>query len=60
SLGTMFLSPALGKVLDLSGHNYRLTYLTGAGLALLALLTGLRVQRMFRQLGGPTAYRAPE
>ena len=60
SFGTMFLSPALGKILDLSGHNYRLTYLIGAGLSLIALLTGLRVQRMFHQLGGPTAYRAPE
>ncbi|ATC65830.1 MFS transporter [Nibricoccus aquaticus] len=60
SLGLMLVGPALGKILDLSGHDYRLAYLTGGGLALLSLTTGLVAYRSFRRLGGPAGYLAPE
>lgn len=60
SFGLMIVGPAMGAFLDLTGHNYRHVYLASAGLAVLALLTGLVVYRNFQRLGGVKHYVAPE
>jgi MFS family permease len=60
SLGVMLVGPVLGRVLDFTGHNYRLAYIVGGTFALLALLTGLVVHAKFMKLGGPVHYVPPE
>lgn len=60
SLGLMLVGPALGKALDLSGHDYRLAYLASGGLATLSLATGLVAYRNFRRHGDTAHYLAPE
>jgi MFS family permease len=60
ALGSIFLPPAMGKVLDLSEHAYRYTFLAGSVLAVLAVAACLVVHRRFMQLGGPRNYVAPE
>ncbi|MDB6128211.1 MAG: transporter [Verrucomicrobia bacterium] len=60
SLGLMLVGPAMGRFLDVTGHDYRAVYAVGGTLAVLAVATGLVVLRRFRQLGGPRHYRPPE
>jgi MFS family permease len=59
-IGNVVLGPALGQVLDRSGHIYRYTYLASFGLTVLSLLSGWVVYRKFVALGGPAAYAAPD
>lgn len=53
------LPPTVGLVLDLSHHNYRLTFAMGAVLACLGMVALGMVYRRFVQLGGPRNYVAP-
>ncbi len=53
SLLNMAMPPILGHVLDLSQHNYRLTYLAGTVLSIVALCCLLRVDFYWRRLGRP-------
>lgn len=60
ALGSMLLPPLVGKLLDLTAHNYRYTFFVGFGLAVLAVMASLVVHRRFMGLGGPKNYVAPE
>ena len=60
ALFNMAVGPALGAVLDSLGHNYRYTFLAGSLIACAALGLGFVVYRRWIQLGGNTAYVAPE
>lgn len=57
---SMVLAPAVGLVIDASHGVYRLTFIAGCGLALLALAAAWRVHGHFMRLGGPMGYVAPE
>lgn len=59
SLGMTLVGPVVGSFMDLTGHHYHQVYLVSAGLALLALFTGLVVHAKFMKLGGPKNYVAP-
>ena len=56
----IILGPAMGWVLDVSGHDYRYTFAAGGVIALLAFGATLVVYRRFMALGGPRGYMAPE
>jgi len=56
----MVVPPLVGLYLDSTGHVYRHTFLAGAGLAVLALVALVVVNRRFMALGGPKGYVAPE
>jgi hypothetical protein len=58
-LGMLVLPPLMGLILDASGHNYRLTFISGGILAALGLVALLVVYRQFLKLGGPSNYVAP-
>jgi MFS family permease len=60
SIGSIVLAAVLGPVLDLSGSNYRLTWLFGLILCGSAIMSLLVVYRKFMNLGGPGGYVAPE
>lgn len=60
SLLNIVLPLLLGKMLDFSGHNYRLTFFAGAALSILAILCLGRVHRYWTKYGGPGNYVAPE
>jgi MFS family permease len=60
SLGTIAVGPAVGLLLDRSGHVYRYIFLSSFVLAALALVCGYIVYQRFLALGGPAAYTAPE
>lgn len=49
----------MGKVLDLSHHQYRLTYLFGGVFDTMGLIATIMVFRMFLKLGGTKGYVAP-
>ncbi len=51
--------PALGKFLDLTGHQYIYTFLIGSVIALAAVGCGLVFYRRFRACGGVDRYVAP-
>jgi MFS family permease len=55
----MVLPPVLGYLLDLSHHDYRLTYLAGTVLSFIALGCLGVLYRKWRQLGGPHHFVAP-
>jgi MFS family permease len=55
----MLLPPAMGLVLDASGHNYRLTFVLGGLLATIGLCALVVVYHQFLKLGGPKNYIAP-
>lgn len=59
ALFSAVLPPLMGRILDLSGHAYRLTFVAGGILALVALAALLVVHREFVRLGGNGAYVAP-
>ncbi|MFA6962835.1 MAG: MFS transporter [Opitutaceae bacterium] len=54
------LAPLVGLFIDGSGGAYRLTFVAGCGMSLLAILIAWKVHRQFMQLGGPNGYIAPE
>ncbi len=60
SLGTAAIGPITGWVLDMSDHAYRLTYLAGGVITVLALSSGLVLHAKFMALGGPRNYSVPE
>jgi maltose/moltooligosaccharide transporter len=55
----MILPATVGAILDLSGRNYRLTFLMGGCLAGLGLFALVQVYREFQRLGGMSGYRPP-
>ncbi|HSI09858.1 MAG TPA: MFS transporter [Rariglobus sp.] len=59
SLSLMAIGPAMGAVVDLTGRNYRYTFVIGGLLALVALISAWLVYVRFLRLGGPKAYVAP-
>lgn len=60
SLTFVALPPAVGAMLDATGHVYRYTFLTSGVVALLGFLGLLVVHQRFMALGGPKGYVAPE
>ncbi|MDP0498292.1 MAG: MFS transporter [Verrucomicrobiota bacterium JB024] len=60
AIGTMFVGPAVGLVVDWRGNNYVYTFATGCMLAVLATVLGLYVYKRFLKLGGHQNYRPPE
>ena len=53
------LAPLVGIMIDGSGGAYRLTFIAGCAMAVLALFTAWRVHGHFMCLGGPKGYTAP-
>jgi MFS family permease len=60
ALANMTVAPAVGKLIDATGNNYRHSYLTGSVLALLALGVAAWVRARVMRLGGYKDYVAPE
>ena len=56
----MVLPPAVGALLDATGHVYRETFLLGGFLGIIATLAMVIVHQQFMALGGPKRYVAPE
>lgn len=54
------LAPAVGFILDQSGHNYRYTFYMGFVLAAVSIVLFILLYRRFLQYGGPAGYVAPE
>jgi len=52
-------APALGLLLDHTGHDYRNTFYVGFVFAVLALIANLILHRRFMALGGPGHYVPP-
>ncbi len=59
SVSLMVIGPAMGALVDLTGRNYRYTFVIGALLALVALIAAWQVYVRFMRLGGPRGYVAP-
>jgi MFS family permease len=59
AFGYMVLPPALGALLDATGHVYRYTFLLSGVISLLGVAAFIVVYRRFIRLGGPSAYVAP-
>jgi len=59
SISFLLLPPSVGLFLDLSGHNYQLTFLMGFGIAIVSLIPLFVVYRKFLGLGGDKNYVAP-
>ncbi len=53
------LAPAVGFILDQSGHNYRYTFFMGFALAVVSIVLFVLLYRRFLQYGGPTAMSLP-
>jgi MFS family permease len=60
SVSLMAIGPAMGALVDLTGRNYRYTFVIGGLLALVALISAWLVYVRFMRLGGPNSYVAPE
>lgn len=60
ALSNILMAPAVGKLLDSTGHVYRYTFLISSALALMGLVSSLILYRKFMALGGPEGYQAPE
>jgi MFS family permease len=60
SVGTLIAAPAVGFILDRSGHTYRYTFIASGILAVIAMTALQRLYRRFLALGGPAHYVAPE
>ena len=56
----IILGPALGKLLDVLGHDYRYTFAVGGLIALVAFGSSWVVYRRFLKMGGTHGYVAPE
>lgn len=59
-LASIALAPAVGFLLDSTGHAYRYTFYVGAGLSMLALAALVLLHDRFVSLGGVDGYRAPD
>jgi MFS family permease len=59
-IGFVVTTPLIGIILDLTGHQYRLTFLASGGIAALSVFLFIRVYRMFMKLGGDLHYVPPE
>jgi len=59
SLFTIAFTPFLGRLLDMTHHEYRLTFLVAGAFGIAGLGTLMLVYRDFKRFGGPTAYAAP-
>lgn len=59
SMVTIAVGPTVGKMLDLTDHNYRLTFVAGFVISSLAAVVLGVVYRNFIRLGGPRGYIAP-
>lgn len=59
-LAFMAVPPAMGLFLDLTGNDYRWTFVASGLLLTLASAALLVVERKFRALGGPAGYTPPE
>ena len=59
SVSMMAIGPAMGALVDLTGRNYRYTFVIGGLLALVALFAAWQVYVRFLRLGGPRGYIAP-
>jgi MFS family permease len=60
SIVGMGFAPAIGSLLDRTGHDYRDTFLLGYGLAAITVAVFFVLHRKFVALGGPDHYHAPE
>jgi MFS family permease len=60
SVLVMFLSPAIGKVLDNTHHVYRYTFFLSFIITIVSIILGLILHHKFMALGGPQNYVAPE
>ncbi len=60
SLANIIVVPTMGKLLDISGHDYRYIFFAGSLLAFGMVLTALAYYPRFKAHGGPDAYTAPE
>lgn len=58
-LGVGF-GPLLGFLLDSTGNNYRLTFVTSAVVSVATFLLLLLLWKQFQKLGGPRSYTPPE
>ncbi len=56
----ILVSLIVGRVLDRSGHNYRLTFVFSFVLSIATLAVMWNVYRKFMSMGGPSDYVAPE
>jgi len=59
ALASMGLAPLVGQIIDVSGKVYRLTFVAGSCLSLLAMVSGIVVFFQFQKLGGAENYVAP-
>ena len=59
ALASMSIPPAMGRIIDLSGNNYRYTFGAGCVLAVGALILFIYVYRRFVRYGGVGGYVAP-
>jgi MFS family permease len=59
ALLNIIMPPVMGYLLDLSHHNYRLTFLVGSGLSFVALGCLAMVYRYWQRLIGPQHFVAP-
>ncbi|WP_162274696.1 MFS transporter [Verrucomicrobium sp. GAS474] len=60
SLVQFGFAPALGLLLDRTGHGYVHTFHVSVAMTILAVIAGLFLYRRFVALGGPSGYRPPE
>lgn len=60
ALGSLIMAPLIGSLLDLTGHQYRYSFLISACLAGLSLILGGIVYVKFKRLGGGKSYVPPE
>lgn len=60
SVSMMAIGPAMGALVDLTGRDYRSTFVIGGLLAMVALAAAWQVYVRFLRLGGPRGYVAPE
>ncbi len=56
----IMVAPVSGRILDLTGHEYRYTFFMSGGIGAVGLLAAAVLYRKFLALGGPGNYRAPE
>lgn len=52
--------PIVGKILDATGNNYRLTFYMSGIIAFLAMFAAIWLYREFKKFGGVSGYIAPE
>jgi MFS family permease len=59
ALAYMIIPAAIGFLIDISGNNYRITFLLNAGFTLVALILFALFFRAWKKHGGDSAYIAP-